>query len=245
MNLDRLKPTGFKVLLEILVRNPVARVSEVAYHFEPRAAGDSKASLVQGTTFLRHVARLRAARLAKQLRERPVTKRERISQAVRFLLFGLIGATGIVVNSAALWFFYYTLGLNHLLGAALATQASTTWNFVLVDTVIYRKRAHGTRLGRAVRFFIMNNVLLLGRLPVLQLLIDRGLPILVANGITLVLLFVVRFVLSDRAIFASAGQEARRDPVRVLVDLAAPLDGAARWPGFGRPEEIAVPDLSV
>jgi hypothetical protein len=122
VNLDRLRPTGFKVLLEILVRNPVARVSEVAYHFEPRAAGDSKASLVQGTMFLRHLAGLRAARLAKQLRERPVTKRERISQAVRFFLFGLIGATGIVVNSAALWFFYYTLGLNHLIGAALATH---------------------------------------------------------------------------------------------------------------------------
>ena len=222
VNLDRLRPSGFKVLLEILVRNPVARVAEVAYRFEPRAAGESKASLRQGVTFLRHVARLRAARLAKQLRERPVTKGERMSQAARFVSFGLIGATGIVVNTAALWFFFHTLGWNHLLGAALATQVSTTWNFVLVDTVIYRKRAHGTRLGRAVRFFIMNNVLLLARLPVFQFLIDRGLDVLIANGITLVLLFVVRFVLSDRAIFASARQDTRRDPVRVLVDLAAP-----------------------
>ena len=170
------------------------------------------------------MARLRAARLAKQLRERPVTKGERMSQAARFVSFGLIGATGIVVNSAALWFFFHTLGWNHLLGAALATQVSTTWNFVLVDTVIYRKRAHGTRLGRAVRFFIMNNVLLLARLPVFQFLIDRGLDVLIANGITLVLLFVVRFVLSDRAIFASAGQEtaatrfACRRPGRVRLE---------------------------
>jgi putative flippase GtrA len=222
VDLDRLRPSGFKVLLEILVRNPVARVAEVAYRFEPRAAGESKASLRQGVAFLQHVARLRAARLARQLRERPVTKGERMSQAARFVSFGLVGATGIVVNTAALWFFFHTLGWNHLLGAALATQVSTTWNFVLVDTVIYRKRAHGTRLGRAVRFFIMNNVLLLARLPVFQFLIDRGLDVLIANGITLVLLFVVRFVLSDRAIFASARQETRRDPVRVLVDLAAP-----------------------
>src|SRR6266487_1157817 len=221
VNLDRLRPTGFKVLLEILVRNPVARVAEVAYRFEPRAAGDSKASLRQGVMFLRHLARLRAARLAKQLRERPATRSERISQAMRFVSFGLVGATGIVVNSAALWFFLHTLGWNHLLGASLATQVSTTWNFVLVDTMIYRKRAHGTRLGRAVRFFIMNNVLLLARLPVFQWLIDQGLHVLVANGITLVLLFIVRFVLSDRAIFASAAQETRRNPVRVLVNLAA------------------------
>jgi dolichol-phosphate mannosyltransferase len=225
VKLDRLRPTGFKVLLEILVRNPVARVAEVAYRFEPRAAGDSKASPREGATFLRHVARLRAARLAKQLRERPATNRERISQAVRFVTFGLIGVTGIVVNSAALWFFFHTLGWNHLIGAALATQVSTTWNFMLIDTIIYRKRAHGTRLGRAVRFFLMNNLLLLARLPVFQLLIDAGLQVLVANGITLALLFVVRFVLSDRAIFASDGsdgKEARRDPVRVLVDLESP-----------------------
>jgi dolichol-phosphate mannosyltransferase len=226
VNLDRLRPAGFKVLLEILVRNPVARVAEVAYRFEPRAAGDSKASLREGVTFLRHVARLRAARLAKQLRERPATKRERISQALRFLAFGLIGATGIVVNTAALWFFYHTLGWNHLIGASLATQVSTTWNFILVDSLIYRKRAHGTRLGRAVRFFLMNNLLLLARLPVFQLLINAGLQVLVANAITLALLFVVRFVLSDRAIFASDGQETRRDPVRVLVDLESP-DGTA------------------
>jgi dolichol-phosphate mannosyltransferase len=226
VELDRLRPTGFKVLLEILVRNPVARVAEVAYCFEPRAAGDSKVSLRQGVTFLRHLARLRAGRLAGQLRERPVTNRDRIGQAVRFVSFGLIGATGIVVNSAALWFFYHTLGWNHLLGASLATQVSTTWNFVLVDTMIYRKRAQGTRIGRAVRFFIMNNLLLLARLPVFQFLIDRGLQVLVANGITLMLLFVARFVLSDRAIFASAAQGPRRDPVRVLIDLDSP-DGRA------------------
>src|SRR5205823_6983848 len=83
VKLDRLKPTGFKVLLDILVRNPVARVAEVAYRFEPRAAGDSKASLRQGFVFLRHLARLRGARLARQLRERPVTRSERISQAMR------------------------------------------------------------------------------------------------------------------------------------------------------------------
>jgi glycosyltransferase involved in cell wall biosynthesis len=230
VNLDRLRPTGFKVLLDILVRNPVARVAEVAYRFEPRAAGDSKASLRQGILFLQHVARLRAARLARQLRERPVTKGERVSQAARFVSFGLIGATGIVVNSAALWFFFHTLGWNHLIGASLATQVSTTWNFVLVDTVIYRKRAHGTRLGRAVRFFIMNNVLLLARLPVFQFLIDHGLSVLIANGITLVLLFVVRFALSDRAIFASAAQGPRRDPVCVLVDLGVPDGGTSDGP---------------
>ena len=221
VNLDRLRPAGFKVLLEILIRNPVARVAEVAYDFEPRAAGDSKASLGQGLTFLRHLARLRGARLAKQLRERPETRTGRIQQATRFIAFGLVGLSGIFVNSAALWFFYHTLGWNHLVGAALATQFSTAWNFLLVDLVVYRKRSGGSHTGRALRFFIMNNVLLLARLPVLQLLVDWGLQVLVANAITLVLLFVVRFAVADRAIFAPAGGSTRPDPVRVLVDANA------------------------
>jgi dolichol-phosphate mannosyltransferase len=225
INLDRLRPVGFKILLEILVRNPVVRVSEVAYRFEPRAAGDSKASFGQGLSYLRHLARLRGSRLARQLRDRPSSREERVRQAARFIAFGLVGVSGIFVNSGALWFFYHTMGWNHLVGAALATQFSTTWNFLLVDLGIYRKRAGGTHLSRALRFFIMNNALLLARLPVLQLLIDRGLPILVANAITLMLLFVVRFALSDRAIFAQAAQGIRPDPVRVLVDLDAAAAG--------------------
>jgi glycosyltransferase involved in cell wall biosynthesis len=56
-----LHPTGFKILLEILVRTPGLRRAEVAYEFAPRFAGDSKASVREGMTYLRHLARLRLA----------------------------------------------------------------------------------------------------------------------------------------------------------------------------------------
>ena len=219
VNLDRLKPVGFKILLEILVRNPVARVAEVSYCFAPRHAGRSKASMRQGLIFLRHLARLRLARMARQLREGPRTHAGRVAQAARFLAFGLVGLTGVGVNTAVLWLCYGKLGLNHLVGAAIATQASTAWNFMLVDSLIYRKQAQGTRLGRAIRFFLMNNLLLIARLPVLQALVTLGLGVLIANAITLVLLFLVRFVVSDRAIFGTGATDKTRDPVRILVDL--------------------------
>jgi dolichol-phosphate mannosyltransferase len=226
VNLDALRPAGFKILLEILVRNPRTSVAEVAYRFAARHAGRSKASLQQGLTFLGHLARLRGARLAGQLREGPRTRADRISEAVRFVAFGLVGLTGIVVNTAALWFFYRELSLNHLVGASLATQVSTGWNFLLVDSLIYRNRAHGTRGGRAIRFFLMNNLLLLARLPVLEALVRWGADVLTANAITLVLLFLVRFALSDRAIFGAARPDNGRGPVRILVDLAgAPATG--------------------
>ena len=222
VNLDGLNPVGFKILLEILVRNPMAKVAEVAYCFAARHAGRSKASARQGLTFLRHLARLRRARMVRQLRDGPPTRAGRIAQAWRFLAFGLVGLSGVAVNTAVLWFCYDKLGWNHLVGAALATQASTGWNFLLVDSLIYRNRAHGTRRGRAIRFFLMNNLLLIARLPVLQALVTLGVGVLTANAITLVLLFLVRFVISDRAIFGSVTSDKTRDPVRILVDLTAP-----------------------
>ncbi|HEV7688785.1 MAG TPA: glycosyltransferase family 2 protein, partial [Acidimicrobiia bacterium] len=58
---EALHPTGFKILLEILVRTPDLRRAEVGYEFAPRFAGDSKASLKEGVVYLRHLARLRLA----------------------------------------------------------------------------------------------------------------------------------------------------------------------------------------
>ena len=53
-----LRPTGYKILLEVLSRGRWASVVEVPYSFAPRTAGTSKAELRQGAIFLRHVARL-------------------------------------------------------------------------------------------------------------------------------------------------------------------------------------------
>ncbi|HVW33524.1 MAG TPA: polyprenol monophosphomannose synthase [Acidimicrobiia bacterium] len=58
---EALHPTGFKILLEILVRTRGLRRTEVGYEFAARYAGDSKASLKQGVVYLRHLARLRLA----------------------------------------------------------------------------------------------------------------------------------------------------------------------------------------
>ena len=55
-----LRPDGYKILMEVLVRGRWQVAHEVGYTFAPRAAGASQASLVEGLRFLRHVARLRA-----------------------------------------------------------------------------------------------------------------------------------------------------------------------------------------
>ena len=62
LDLDALKPRGFKVLLEILIRTPGLHTSEVAFRFDRRHAGKSKASVREGGRYLAQLLRLRLAR---------------------------------------------------------------------------------------------------------------------------------------------------------------------------------------
>ena len=59
VDVDQLRPIGFKILLEIVVRARGMRVTEVPYAFAERYAGTSKASAREGLAYARHLARLR------------------------------------------------------------------------------------------------------------------------------------------------------------------------------------------
>ncbi|MDP6182506.1 MAG: polyprenol monophosphomannose synthase [Gammaproteobacteria bacterium] len=54
-----LRPLGFKILLEILVRCRPRRVLDVPFHFQQRTQEQSKASAVQVLNYARHLLRLR------------------------------------------------------------------------------------------------------------------------------------------------------------------------------------------
>jgi cellulose synthase/poly-beta-1,6-N-acetylglucosamine synthase-like glycosyltransferase/putative flippase GtrA len=60
INLDRLRPRGFKLLLELLAHHPHLERDEVPLCFGKRLAGESKASEGNGGEFLRQLPSLRA-----------------------------------------------------------------------------------------------------------------------------------------------------------------------------------------
>ncbi|MCU1689598.1 MAG: hypothetical protein JWN20_1526, partial [Jatrophihabitantaceae bacterium] len=208
--------------------NPRLRIAEVAFQFAARNSGESKASVRELLRFGRHMLRLRI-QIARQ-RNEAVSFSLRI-RSLRFLLFALVGASGIAVNAGALWVTHHqTLHLHYLLAAAIATQVSTLWNFVLTDSLVFRNQK-SSRLGsRLARFAVMNNVALLARLPLLALLVHAGVGVLLANTITLVLFVILRFQISDRVIFGDGREPAGSpdeavmpavEPVNVLLDLVA------------------------
>ena len=99
VDLSVLRPTGFKILLEILVSQPL-RIAEVPFEFASRHAGSSKASLRQGMRFLAQLAHLRFGLMSG---------------------FAVIGAIGIVVNALIVWALT-SVGMDWLPAAIIATH---------------------------------------------------------------------------------------------------------------------------
>jgi glycosyltransferase involved in cell wall biosynthesis len=62
VDLDRLHPRGFKILLELLVRGGGLRHTEVGFTFADRHAGESKGSLREGLNYLGSLCELRLGR---------------------------------------------------------------------------------------------------------------------------------------------------------------------------------------
>ena len=62
-----LRPLGYKILLELIVRCRIRKVTEVPYEFQDRFAGQSKANMGEGLRFLRHLMVLRFGSTASGL----------------------------------------------------------------------------------------------------------------------------------------------------------------------------------
>lgn len=186
IDLDALQPNGFKILLEIVARTPRLRIGSVPFEFGERHSGESKASIREGFRFLSLLLSLRMG-----------------PWLTRFTHFGLVGVSGLVVNTLALAFFTETVGLFYMMSLLLATQASTLWNFGLSEYWVFKDmHRNGGQNGRAVKFFAMNNLALLGRGPIVFGLTSLiGMNYLLSNVISMAVLLVLRYILADSLIW--------------------------------------------
>ena len=214
VNFDILRPDGFKILLEIAVRCPNIKISELPIRFGHRHAGESKASLRETIRFIRLVMRLR------------------MSTDQPFLRFLAVGGSGLIVNSVVLAAFTEITGMHYLMSAVMATQASTLWNFYLTESWVFGKRNVDHPLyQRLVSFLLMNNMLLLIRGPLLALLVTQmGMHYLISNLATLIALTAGRYLISERWIWAdrrSQNQSPNRQYTQIgdLNDKITPNSG--------------------
>ena len=143
--------------------------------------------------------------------ERPLSESDRRwGRATTVIGFALVGASGVIVNQLLLWSLVSFIGVQYLVAAILATQGSTTWNFTLNELLVFHGRgARGTSwrgvLTRFIAFAAVNNATLLARVPLLAFFTSvLHINYLISNLMTLVLLFVARFAVSDRLIWRPA-----------------------------------------
>src|SRR5215210_3141650 len=129
------RPTGFKILLEILVCAPELRVAEVPLNFQARNAGVSKASLRQGLEYLAHIISLFWY----------------VPSAGRFWKFALVGASGVLVNLLTLITLVEYFDAGSTVAWIIAVGASILSNFLLNNAFTWRDVRHSSRIHFLVR----------------------------------------------------------------------------------------------
>ena len=189
VEVESLRPNGFKILLEIAVRCGPLRTTEVPFHFGQRFAGESKASLSECVRLLVLLVRLWFDAGTS-------------GRTSRVIAFGAVGLSGLVVNSLVLYVASGVAGLHYVWGTLLATLLSTSWNWAVLEALVYPGASPRHALRRFAAFLGVNLVALALRVPLMALLIERlHVNYLVANVFSLLVLFAVRFAVSDAIIF--------------------------------------------
>jgi dolichol-phosphate mannosyltransferase len=118
----QLSSQGFKILLDIVATaHGALRIAELPFVFAERRHGESKLDTRVALDF----AALVLAKLTND------------AVSFRFLLFCLVGLTGIAIHMAVLQF-AVGLGTRFGLAQTVATVAAITWNFVLNNMFTYR-----------------------------------------------------------------------------------------------------------
>ena len=137
----RLSSIGFKILLDFLASSPrPLQVKEIPYHFRERHSGESKLDALIGWEYLMLLADKVVGHIIP----------------IRFLVFALVGALGLAVHLAVLWFCLNTMQLTFELSQAAATGIAIIGNFTLNNWLTYHdRRLIGWRFVRGLLSFVL------------------------------------------------------------------------------------------
>ncbi len=189
LNTAVLRPDGFKILLEILIRCPGLRVSEIQFDFASRHEGESKADFQEGMRFFRHLLRLRLT--ANQSFPRLV------AVTVGSLLLDVVAFAGL----------YPRVGAPFWLTAVFLAELILLLRFYATEHWVLG-RGHAIPGWPSLRRFWLTNQISLfaARLPLLYLLLYRWQwPVLPAITLAVLLEGALRYALSEQWVFSRRG----------------------------------------
>jgi dolichol-phosphate mannosyltransferase len=144
-----LNPKGYKILLEVLGRGNIHTIAEVGYVFQERQEGASKVTWRQYVDYIHHLLRLRLGGRLSQVHQRfPLG---------RFVRFGLVGLSGVVVDMVILYLLHSGLGLPLTRSKIIAAEVAIINNFIWNDAwtfadVSLQQQGWSARLKRFGKF---------------------------------------------------------------------------------------------
>jgi dolichol-phosphate mannosyltransferase len=170
----RLSLRGFKILVDILSSSPEpVRVVEVPHTFRARVHGASKLDVNIGLEYLLLVIEKLLGDLIP----------------VRFTMFALVGALGVVLNVIELWVLYKVIGLSFAVSQSVAAVTAMTANFFLNNIFTYRDlRLRGWHLWSGLlSFYAACSIGALINITIAEVCMERGIPWYLAATIGLVI----------------------------------------------------------
>jgi dolichol-phosphate mannosyltransferase len=141
-----LKPTGYKILLEILMEGKFQNIAEVPFTFKTRSRGQSKLNVRQQIDYLKHIYSLM----------------RRTGELLRFVKFCVVGASGVGVNLGILTALTEVAGLHPRYSSAVAIEVSIITNFLFNNYWTFRDRSSAKTESTIKRLGKFNLVSLAG-----------------------------------------------------------------------------------
>lgn len=138
VDLDKMRPIGYKIGLELMVRGEFSGVNEVAIQFKDRTIGMSKMNFAQQWKYLRHLRRLYLYRFKGW---------------AELVHYGAVGASGFIVDVV----FYYLLqflGLEHQIARAISFWPAVSWNWALNRVATFSERQRRPKAKQWFEFVI-------------------------------------------------------------------------------------------
>ncbi len=113
VDIDKLDPIGYKIMLEILVKGNFKNVIEIPYTFRERFSGESKFKMKTMREYIKHVGTL-----------------SRYTGYFRTLFkFIAVGSSGILVNLGIFYLLLRIFDIYDLISVIIAIESSIVWNF--------------------------------------------------------------------------------------------------------------------
>ncbi len=181
---------GFKILLDILATSPTPlRVLELPYQFRDRHAGESK---LDSTVALEYGFLLADKMFGRFL-------------PISFILFGMIGASGVLMHFAVLTILLKIFGESFVLSQSTATAVAMVYNFFLNNIITYRDRKlKGSRiLVGFVLFTVVCSIGAITNVNVANYLFKLGTPWWMSAAIGIVIVSVWNYAVTAQFVWRS------------------------------------------